>query len=81
MSKYQLTLKQYRDNTGLDTKQVAEQTGINVRTIKRYEEDSTKANLFYLAKICRVYGLLGWQHVYIGRTPGGRIPCNIDITA
>lgn len=75
MSKHLLTLQQYRENIGLTPAQVAEKTGIDVRTIKRYEEDNRKANPLYLLKILRVYGLCGWEHVYIGRTPGGRIPC------
>lgn len=68
-----LTLRQARIIQGYSIKQVAAGTKVSASTIRRYEEDSTKADTFYLYHLCHFYGV-NPIFVHTGKTPNGELP-------
>lgn len=63
---FKITLKMARINSGLSLDQAAEIAGVTKRTLKRWEEDSGKANLVSAIHLLRAYGT-SMEHVRFGR--------------
>ncbi|PJN50125.1 hypothetical protein PAEVO_51690 [Paenibacillus sp. GM2FR] len=63
---YQITLKMARINSGFSLDQAAEIAGVTKRTLKRWEQDSGKANLVSAVTLLRAYGT-SMEHVRFGR--------------
>ncbi|MEK3788068.1 helix-turn-helix domain-containing protein [Paenibacillus sp. FSL K6-1230] len=63
---FQITLKMARLNSGLSLDQAAEVAGVTKKTMKRWEQNSGKANLASINRLLCAYGL-SIDHVSFGK--------------
>ncbi|MED1802071.1 helix-turn-helix transcriptional regulator [Brevibacillus porteri] len=63
---YRITLREARLNCRMEMKEVSEKTGIPVRTLKRWEIDSGRANLVSVYKLLALYGFASLNHIHFG---------------
>ncbi|MDC0761668.1 helix-turn-helix transcriptional regulator [Brevibacillus sp. AG] len=63
---YRITLREARLNCRMELKEVSEKTGIPVRTLKRWEIDSGRAEYESVDKLLILYGFISWNHIHFG---------------
>ncbi|MED1947034.1 MULTISPECIES: XRE family transcriptional regulator [Brevibacillus] len=63
---YRLSLREARLNCRLELKEVSGKTGIPVRTLKRWEIDSGRAEYELVDKLLILYGFISWNHIHFG---------------
>ncbi|AIQ63892.1 hypothetical protein PSTEL_13175 [Paenibacillus stellifer] len=64
--RHMITLREARENVRCSTKEAAKVAGITERTLKKWEIDCGKADLFALGRLCVFYGI-SLSHVYAGK--------------
>lgn len=62
----QIALRQARENCRLTEKEAAKQAKIDVRTLRRWEKDDSRAGSIQVWLLLKIYGI-GVDHVYSGR--------------
>lgn len=61
-----MTLRMARNNCGLTIDEAAEKAGISLRSLKRWEIDSTRTKMIPALRLLKVYGV-SMNHVYFGK--------------
>ncbi|MEC0172562.1 helix-turn-helix transcriptional regulator, partial [Paenibacillus graminis] len=64
--RHMITLREARENAGRSKKEAAETAGITVRTLRRWEIDCGRAEMFALNCLCIYYGI-SMEHVHAGK--------------